>query len=1669
MRKRILAAFICLCMMVSMIPSMAFAKDENGIVYTDGLCEHHQQHDENCGYTEGTEEVPCSHEHTEDCYTLVTNCIHEHTEECYGEDSTEPDRCNHVCSEETGCITRVLNCQHQHDDACGYVPATEGTPCTYNCPICNNTAEESKGKCICDTLCTEGEKNENCSVCAKDISQCMGQEERSSVFAATNVLGLTRSTPGWDEGTKTYTIIGENGWKDWISLDDGATLYLEDTDYTAYAPNASFGCSGSLTIKYKGKCVIPALEIRANNTTFTFEPVDENSSLEISSVNKTLSKTVEDSKIIINGGKISFAEKLEADSIEIKNGCQLSGSGDRMAGIICNKLTGHIVIEDSKVDLTSSYYTNNGQPGLAPVIGGNGNGYDDSSIAEISGGNDSLYYKLLNNSNEVTSYISIKNSTVNINTDACYRGGIGVVRDITITNSDLNISCGTTVVDSNDARSFYNSGIGIAFQNLRIDGSNVTSYSRYGAGIGVGNAGFNSTVQEKAKALKATITISDSKVTASSEQSAGIGISKINSDRYPQDVEVIIEGDSDVTARSVNGAGIGGGYKTQYISSPDEIIINPGIAGGWDEGGSIDGDNVLNSDQLSMANTFMLMSDTPVEDSTAPQSVLNYVESRGQTLTVAEKDGKIPTIFAESGIFAISSETVATPVTIVQNTVETTPVQTVPIYIGSTKLGDLRAGFRSIAATMPDLTAGAYPMWYGSGDDPDPLLNWNDAAGILYGDSFSVKENSINRYWTLPQQKLGGTAKISTSSGGSPSETAANPNFLYVYLKDVTPASVMTLNKNNTLTYQWYKDGEPISGKTSTYLQSQGPGVYYYTVTGGERYRGTLTSTQFVVTAAGATELDAPELYTVTKDTITLKTPDEGSYTYSIDGGKTWQDNVVFENLTPNTTYSIIRKDTSSGTVSAPLNVTTLGDKPTEQSILEAIDYENECFDSSKLSALNITIYTDEGCKNQLANPANPGSLTAYIVDYGEDEKVLYARLADVSGTSTDEITAVEIPARPQNPTIAKADITFGAAAITVVGKEDVVYNYGKGNSTPANDTAQTCTAQGELITFSGLEGNTEYRIYARVPASNAEKRFHSAQVYYTGTTLQANFLETTILVPSDATSAKTYDLSTVIASLGLGDSFALPNSFVIDNKNIVSNAEGNGKEITVTVTGTAGEAKLTGTNASITVEVVDNVVQEDEDALWIWSIGPNVSGGVEKWIQDIAASGTLVEGEGIDNAQTVAVRTINVRKVIGGTTVSNTGQEITVPYLPNTTAENWYGIFYRDAAGNIQRVTVNKRQNGITFTAVPGTTYFQTTLYSKAISIEVNPKELVLKVGETGTLNVVFTPENTAYKTVTWKTDDANIATVDENGVVTAKGVGTTVITATAADGNLESTCNVTVKKKSSGGGSSYVEYILNFDTNGGDKIESIVKPGNTVIDLNDYIPEKEGYEFKGWYLDEDFRQPVDELTLTESTTVYAKWEKIEEELPEEIPEIEFDDVQKDDWFYDAVVYAVAHGLMNGMGDGTFQPNIPLTREMLAVVLYNVEEQPESAGIITFEDIAAGKWYTDAIAWASQNGIVAGYSETEFGLGDPITREQFAAILYRYANWKGYDTSRKNDLSVYTDAGEISGYAVEAMKWAVQAEVIHGMTETTLVPQGQATRAEAATMLMNFCENVVK
>ena len=203
-------------------------------------------------------------------------------------------------------------------------------------------------------------------------------------------------------------------------------------------------------------------------------------------------------------------------------------------------------------------------------------------------------------------------------------------------------------------------------------------------------------------------------------------------------------------------------------------------------------------------------------------------------------------------------------------------------------------------------------------------------------------------------------------------------------------------------------------------------------------------------------------------------------------------------------------------------------------------------------------------------------------------------------------------------------------------------------------------------------------------------------------------------------------------------------------------------------------------------------------------------------------------------------------------------------------------------------------------------------------------------------------------------------------------------------------------------------------------------------------------------------FKMPASKVTV-EAVFTAAKVEG----LP-------FTDVTSGDWFYDAVAYVYDKGMMEGTTDTTFAPTMNLTRSMIAQVLYNLEERPEAPGAAGFPDVAAGAWYADAVNWAAARGIVKGYDTGAFGPEDSVTREQLAAILYRYAQVKGYDTTQGGmAVREFSDSASISDWAQTAMSWAVNAQVLSGKGNGVLDPQGTATRAEVAQMLMNFGEHV--
>ena len=176
------------------------------------------------------------------------------------------------------------------------------------------------------------------------------------------------------------------------------------------------------------------------------------------------------------------------------------------------------------------------------------------------------------------------------------------------------------------------------------------------------------------------------------------------------------------------------------------------------------------------------------------------------------------------------------------------------------------------------------------------------------------------------------------------------------------------------------------------------------------------------------------------------------------------------------------------------------------------------------------------------------------------------------------------------------------------------------------------------------------------------------------------------------------------------------------------------------------------------------------------------------------------------------------------------------------------------------------------------------------------------------------------------------------------------------------------------------------------------------------------------------------------------------------------YSDVKTTDWFYDGVAYVSDNNVMDGVSETAFAPSDATTRGMLVTILWRLDGK-KVTGAAKFSDVPAGQYYSDAVAWAAANGIVSGYDNGTFGANDFVSREQLAAILYRYANYKGYNTAARADLTKFNDSGIIGGYAYAAFSWANSTGLISGVSNKLLDPQGAATRAQIAVILMRFCK----
>lgn len=299
-----------------------------------------------------------------------------------------------------------------------------------------------------------------------------------------------------------------------------------------------------------------------------------------------------------------------------------------------------------------------------------------------------------------------------------------------------------------------------------------------------------------------------------------------------------------------------------------------------------------------------------------------------------------------------------------------------------------------------------------------------------------------------------------------------------------------------------------------------------------------------------------------------------------------------------------------------------------------------------------------------------------------------------------------------------------------------------------------------------------------------------------------------------------------------------------------------------------------------------------------------------------------------------------------------------------------------------------------------------------------------------------------------------------------------------------------ITVRPSSGGAASGVVSarYRVRFETFGADKIESVFVRRNQRVSEPEY-PVMDGYVFDGWYTDEECTEEYDfDERVTMNITLYAKWvEEVEDEPADDTidtptddveltetddkigntthdcPSAAFEDLDLEAWYHIYTDYVLEQELMRGVSETAFAPNAPLSRAMLVTVLYRSEGEPAVNRSIPFADLGVGAYYTNAVIWAAQNGIVNGITSTEFAPDANITREQLATILYRYAEYKELDVDIDETALDFDDAVEVSEYALDAVDWACASGILNGRGDGELCPLDDVTRAEAAAMLHRF------
>ena len=889
-------------------------------------------------------------------------------------------------------------------------------------------------------------------------------------------------------------------------------------------------------------------------------------------------------------------------------------------------------------------------------------------------------------------------------------------------------------------------------------------------------------------------------------------------------------------------------------------------------------------------------------------------------------------------------------------------------------------------------------------------------------------------------------------------------------------------NESGGLRCKWYREGEmtPLSDVIEYELVEADIGKKITCVVSGTTKTGTIETTVGPVEKADGPA--APVISLRTKTDTEILVTENSAWEYSTDNGNSWQRSCHFKDLSPGTEYTIIARVRETATHkpsgnSAPLTVTTmhmdisgeLKDKlravaSAYEGEYDGKEHEAVIVDTTNLpTGWTIAGYTTDGGKsfgNSIPKIKDAGTLNVGVKFVHPDYlmNITYYYTAEITPKPVTAGMIADIPSQhytghpiyptPEikdgnTPLVKDKDFTYSYDTNTSPKQGGKVIINGMGNykstafktftivSTITEDDLAGLNIPANLVTVK-CQTTGDSKAYGRIPGGFD---LSNATPYMENGVLKAIVK---LNLPAykdkyDADTKKTHER----AGLGSTSTPAFTLKYVNDKweldgtfPNVIILVKCDGQHPQTPPYPT--EENVSGLGDQIVAVLCNNVPAGQQSGKYYGLIG----GG-------FTSTAPTLNADKVYESTITLIPSAYCNQFSGDTGIMH-------KVLSAQTTDGLKFVVKYDSAKKMWKPAEGVKQMAIWVTCEKHET---DTPVPTEFTITFNGNGGTPSVGSMRTTNQKLTSLPTATHSGRYSFD----------GWYTAASGGTKITTATVFYENTTVHAHWTYI---GGGGGGYnppvTYYTLRFETGGGSDIPSVREAYNTYIDLTKYVPTWRGHTFIGWYTERSLMNKVSGVYLTKDMTVYAGWRVDENPGTGANP---FTDVSEKDWFYGDVMFVYENGLMLGTSKTLFSPHGTATRGMMATILWRMEGSPVPKGKNSFTDVEAEKWYADAITWTAENGIFAGYGKDKFGPDDPITREQLAAIFYRYADYKGYDLTVKGNLDKFKDADKITDYAKTAMQWAVGSGLMKGKSGNLLDPQGTATRAEIAAMLHRFIE----